>query len=274
MRPRTRRPAVRDTRAQVARGRVSMLRLGAERHDVLVRLTQCEVQKTERIENRVRGVPEALEHRLERRLGSTRAFRVSTHAIDHEQECRVLAHRDRDAILIVFAMADETQLRVLDPQCTPRSARLRRGFIAPNQHDPQHDGLCPARAVGLLGHAHLGAAHRQSSLSRSELPAARRAARSGRLISARRLPRVVRRGKVDCTLNFRAAAETAGQIEINRALAERLLARARELGRPRGGSRSARSIRSTCCAGRASCRIKVGRHAAARRRAGGPRGRG
>ena len=41
---------------------------------------------------------------------------------------------------------------------------------------------------------------------------------------------VVRRGKVDCTLNFRAAAETAGQIEINRALAERLLARARELG--------------------------------------------
>jgi uncharacterized protein (TIGR00255 family) len=40
---------------------------------------------------------------------------------------------------------------------------------------------------------------------------------------------VVRRGKVDCTLNFRAAAQDAGEIQINRALAERLLARAREL---------------------------------------------
>jgi uncharacterized protein (TIGR00255 family) len=40
---------------------------------------------------------------------------------------------------------------------------------------------------------------------------------------------VVRRGKVDCTLNFRASAETIGQIEINRPLAEKLIARAREL---------------------------------------------
>jgi uncharacterized protein (TIGR00255 family) len=40
---------------------------------------------------------------------------------------------------------------------------------------------------------------------------------------------VVRRGKVDCTLNLRASAETIGQIEINRALAEKLIARAREL---------------------------------------------
>jgi uncharacterized protein (TIGR00255 family) len=40
---------------------------------------------------------------------------------------------------------------------------------------------------------------------------------------------VVRRGKLDATLNFRPADEAAGAIEINRALAEKLLARAREL---------------------------------------------
>ena len=47
---------------------------------------------------------------------------------------------------------------------------------------------------------------------------------------------VVRRGKVDCTLNFRAAAEAAGQIEINRALVEKLLTRARELANLAGES--------------------------------------
>jgi uncharacterized protein (TIGR00255 family) len=45
---------------------------------------------------------------------------------------------------------------------------------------------------------------------------------------------VVRRGKVDCTLNFRAAAQTAAQIEINLPLVEALLARARELSRLAG----------------------------------------
>ena len=62
---------------------------------------------------------------------------------------------------------------------------------------------------------------------------------------------VVRRGKVDCTLNFRAAAQDAGEIQINRALAERLLARARELGRSRRRSRSTRqSDRSVALARR------------------------
>jgi uncharacterized protein (TIGR00255 family) len=45
---------------------------------------------------------------------------------------------------------------------------------------------------------------------------------------------VVRRGKVDCTLNYRAAAETAARIEINLPLLEALLARARELSRLAG----------------------------------------
>src|SRR4030095_9336276 len=45
---------------------------------------------------------------------------------------------------------------------------------------------------------------------------------------------VVRRGKVDCTLNFRAAAATAAHIEINVPLVEALLARARELSRHAG----------------------------------------
>ena len=41
---------------------------------------------------------------------------------------------------------------------------------------------------------------------------------------------VVRRGKVDCTLNYRASAEAGWQIEMNRALVEKLLTRVREVG--------------------------------------------
>jgi len=40
----------------------------------------------------------------------------------------------------------------------------------------------------------------------------------------------LRRGKVDCTLNLRSAAATAGDIRINRPLAEQLIARAKEIG--------------------------------------------
>jgi uncharacterized protein (TIGR00255 family) len=40
---------------------------------------------------------------------------------------------------------------------------------------------------------------------------------------------VVRRGKVDCTLNFRASAEAASPLELNRPLLEKLLVRTREL---------------------------------------------
>jgi uncharacterized protein (TIGR00255 family) len=40
---------------------------------------------------------------------------------------------------------------------------------------------------------------------------------------------VLRRGKVDCTLNFRASAEAASPLELNRPLLEKLLVRTREL---------------------------------------------
>src|SRR5687768_5095980 len=63
--------------------------------------------------------------------------------------------------------------------CAPAAYTARRGFIAPIQHDPQHDRLRPKRTIGLVGHAHLGAAYRQSSLSGNWLPLAGGAARRG-----------------------------------------------------------------------------------------------
>src|SRR5262245_44498497 len=53
---------------------------------------------------------------------------------------------------------------------------------------------------------------------------------------------VLRRGKVDCTLNFKASAAIAGELEINRALVEKLLARAREIASIAGETQSINSL--------------------------------
>lgn len=44
----------------------------------------------------------------------------------------------------------------------------------------------------------------------------------------------LRRGKVDCTLNFRAATDSSSALEINRPLLEQLLGQAREIGKLAG----------------------------------------
>jgi len=44
----------------------------------------------------------------------------------------------------------------------------------------------------------------------------------------------VRRGKVDCTLNYRAAVDATAPLELNQALIEQLVARAREIARQAG----------------------------------------
>ena len=52
----------------------------------------------------------------ERGLGGARAFRVAAHAVDHHQEHGVVGGRDRDSVLIFFAVADEADIRGLDLQ--------------------------------------------------------------------------------------------------------------------------------------------------------------
>jgi hypothetical protein len=58
----------------------------------------------------------------------------------------LLLRRDRDTVLVVFAVSDETQLCILDPQAgsgarpvccytsTPRPIGRARRFISPREH--------------------------------------------------------------------------------------------------------------------------------------------
>ena len=87
-----------------------------ELHDFFVRAAQGQMQESQRIENRMRRLPERLEQRGQRSLGGARAFRMSAHAVDHHQQHGVVGGRHRDPVLIFLAVTDEADVRGLDLQ--------------------------------------------------------------------------------------------------------------------------------------------------------------
>jgi hypothetical protein len=68
-----------------------------------VRGPQCQVQESERIEQRLRRLPEALDHRLLRDLGGPLAIGVTAHAVAGDQQRGLLGHGYADAILVGIA---------------------------------------------------------------------------------------------------------------------------------------------------------------------------
>ena len=64
----------------------------------------------------MRRLPERFQHRGQGGLGGARAFRVASHAVDDDQQHRLLGARHGDAILVFFAMPDEADVRGLDLQ--------------------------------------------------------------------------------------------------------------------------------------------------------------
>ena len=88
-----------------------------------------QVQKPERIEQRVGLLPEGTDQRCARRLCGAGTVGMSAHAIDRDQHHGTLAGGDRDPVLIVITMADHAQIGVLDLHTRPvgrfiASARL------------------------------------------------------------------------------------------------------------------------------------------------------
>ena len=75
------------------------------------------MQESQRIENRMRRLPERFEQSRERGFRGARAFRMAAHAVDDHQQHRLIGGRHRDPVLIFFAVADEADIRGLDLQC-------------------------------------------------------------------------------------------------------------------------------------------------------------
>ena len=74
------------------------------------------MQKSERIEDRMRRLPESFEQRGQGGFGRARTLGVSAHAVDHDQKRRLLGLGHRYAILILFAMANQAHIGGFDLQ--------------------------------------------------------------------------------------------------------------------------------------------------------------
>ena len=85
-------------------------------HHFLVGTAQRQVQKTQGIEQRLRGVPEGLEQDLEGDFGGARTFSVAPHAIHHDQQCGVLGDGHRHPVLVLLPAAEKAQIRVFNLQ--------------------------------------------------------------------------------------------------------------------------------------------------------------
>ena len=77
------------------------------------------MQEPERIEQRLRRVPEALDQRALRNLGCTLTLGVTAHSVAGTEQRCVLSERDADAILIGIALALKADLCAFDPQASP-----------------------------------------------------------------------------------------------------------------------------------------------------------
>ena len=241
----------------------------ADAHDFLVRTAQRHVQKAQRIEQRLRGVPERFEHGLLRDLGGTRAICMAAHAVDHEQQGRVLGNGRDDAVLVFFARPDERDIGVLDPQeGTRASVKMGRALYHSRACERKPQPAWSARAdtfhmiVSMTGFARREAAGPCGTLVcelRSvnhrflecgfRLPDELRAAESElRQVATREL----KRGKVDCTLSFRAAKGAEQALDIDKQALNRVLGQLREMGASIP-DRAHDKPRWTCCVGRASC---------------------
>jgi hypothetical protein len=103
--------------------------LRAERDDGLVHAAQGEMQEAERVEQRLRRVPEGLDQQLLRRLCRERPVGMAAHAVHDDHQRGVFGHGDRTTILIVVAAPEEARLGVFDAQRGHRHSARLRGFI-------------------------------------------------------------------------------------------------------------------------------------------------
>src|ERR1700733_5438237 len=107
----------------------------ADPNDLFVRPTEGHVQKTERIKERLRGMPEALQQYALRHFRCAGAVRVPAHAIDHQQERRVLSHRRCYPVLVLFACPEKADIGVLDLQ----EAALASVRLSASLYPPAHE---------------------------------------------------------------------------------------------------------------------------------------
>ena len=85
-------------------------------HQVGVRPADGQMQKADRVKDRMLDTVERIPHRLYSQLRCTGPVGVTAHAIDGDQQYRLLVCHDQDPILVFLPITDQAQLCILDSQ--------------------------------------------------------------------------------------------------------------------------------------------------------------
>jgi hypothetical protein len=115
-----------------------------------VRAADRQVQEPVGIEQGPARFPEFREHGADRDFGGARAVGVAAHAVDDREEHRAVVDGDGDAILVLFAIAEKAQVRVLDLQGTLRHAcsHVNSCWIYNTRAHSALSGACGGRRPG------------------------------------------------------------------------------------------------------------------------------
>ena len=81
-----------------------------------MRPTDGQMQKADRVKDRMLDTVECIPHRLHSQLGCTGPVGVAAHAIDGDQQDRLLVRHDHNAVLVLFPITDQAQICILDSQ--------------------------------------------------------------------------------------------------------------------------------------------------------------
>ena len=242
----------RHTRAGGARPLLER-QLHAELHHFLVRAPERQVQEPQRIEQRLRRVPEGLDDHLWVTSRGARAFGVAAHAVGHHQQRRVLGDGHAHPVLVFLAPAEQAEIRVFNLQeATHVSVRLLARFISPDAHgvalmaratarapnrmksiiypggahDREHDRLRAPRDHRPLGHAGVRTAQRQPPFSGGGPAPARGAARGSKAEMRARLARQVRAARSIARSPTGARTAWPAALEVDPEALERVVAAA------------------------------------------------
>jgi hypothetical protein len=87
-----------------------------------VRATDRQVQKALGIEQRTSRFPEVTDHRADGGFSRARTVRMTAHAVDDREKRGAVGARDRNPILVLFAVSEQAQICVLEVQGRIRHA--------------------------------------------------------------------------------------------------------------------------------------------------------
>jgi hypothetical protein len=105
----------------------------AKEHKIGMRPTDSQMQKADRIKDRMRDAAKGIPDGLNRKSCGAGTVGVATHTVYGDEQYRLLSRNHQDPVLVFFPITDQAQICILDSQgdltrispCVYKKARMR-----------------------------------------------------------------------------------------------------------------------------------------------------